>query len=160
MKPATYTTSENIRAEKQTGFSVIEITVVMAIISVLVGIAIPVYISMKPSFQLSGAVSQLSGDLMWARMQAISQNNEFKIFFLDNHRYQILDDDNDDGDIDSGETTITKDIQEKYEDVTFSSTANPVFQPRGNASGATITLSNSSGTKTISIALTGRVKIN
>lgn len=145
---------------KRKGFSLIEIVVVLVIIGILTGIAIPVYLNMKPSINLSGATRQVMGDLMWARMQAISQNNEFKIFFLDNHRYQILDDDDNDGNIDNGETTITKDIQEKYEDVTFSSTASPIFQPRGNASGATITLTNASGTKVITVALTGRVKIN
>ena len=97
---------------------------------------------------------------MWARMQAISQNNEFKIFFLaDNHRYTILDDDDNDGNIDGSELTVTKDIHDEYYDVTLTSTANPIFHPRGNASpAATVTLTNSFGTKTVTIAITGRVK--
>jgi len=91
---------------------------------------------------------------------AVSQNNEFKIFFLDDHRYQILDDDNNNGNIDSSELTVTKDIQDEYYDVTFTSTANPIFQPRGNAAPtATITITNSIMTKTVIIAITGRVKI-
>ena len=116
---------------------------------------------MKPSIRLSGATRQIMGDLMWARMQAISQNNEFKIFFLaDNHRYAILDDDNNDGNIDGNELTVTKDIHGEYCDVTFSSTNDPIFYPRGNASPtATVTLINSVGTKTVTIAMTGRVKI-
>jgi type IV fimbrial biogenesis protein FimT len=133
----------------------------MVIIGVLAGTAIPVYIGMGPSIRLSGATRQIMGDLMWARMQAISQNNEYKVFFLDDHRYQILDDTDNDGNIDSGESVITMNIQEKYSDVTFSSNANPIFHPRGNASPtATVTLTNSSGTKTVTIAITGRVKID
>ncbi len=145
----------------QKGFSFIEIIVAIAIIATLTGIAIPVYISMKPSIRLSGATSQIMGDLMWARMQAISQNNEFKMFFLvDNHRYTILDDDNNDGNIDGSELTVTKDIHDSYCDVTFNSTNDPIFYPRGNASPtATVTLTNSIGTKTVTIAMTGRVKI-
>jgi len=143
----------------QKGFSLIEVIVVVAIIAVFAGIAVPVYVSMKPSILLSGATRQIMGDLMWARMQAISQNNKFKVFFIDNRKYQILDDNNDNGDIDAGESTITKNIRDKYEGITFSSNNNPIFHPKGNAAPtATVTIANSSGTKTVSIAITGRVK--
>lgn len=153
-------TNRGLKIGTQKGFSLIEMIVAVAIIAILTGIAIPVYIGMKPSIRLSGATRQTMGDLMWARMQAISQNNEFKIFFLDNHRYTILDDDNNDGTIDSGELTVTKDIHDEYFDVTLTSTADPIFHPRGNASpSATVTITNSSGTKTVTIAITGRVKI-
>src|SRR3990172_10805693 len=82
----------NLKTHTQEGFSLIEIIIVMVIIGALAGTAIPVYIGMGPSIRLSGATRQIMGDLMWARMQAISQNNEYKVFFLDDHRYQILDD--------------------------------------------------------------------
>src|SRR5574337_604286 len=129
-------TNRYLRLYTQKGFSLIEMIVVIAIIAVLAGITIPVYIGMKPSIRLSGATRQIMGDLMWARMQEISQNNEIKISLLaDNHRYNILDDDDGDGTIDSGEVTITKDIHDEYYDVNFS-TADTIFQPRGNASPA------------------------
>ena len=145
----------------QRGFSLIEMIVALAIIAVLAGVAIPVYVGMKPSMWLSGATRQIMGDLMWARMQAISQNNDFKVFFLaDNHRYTILDDNDNDGNIDGGESTITKDIHDEYSDVNFSATNDPIFHPRGNVSNtSTITITNSSGIKTVKIVSTGRVKI-
>ncbi len=154
-------TNRALKMDNQKGFTLIEMIVAVAIIATLTGIAIPVYIGMKPSIRLSGATRQIMGDLMQARMQAICQNNEFKIFFLaDNHRYTILDDDDGEGDIDSGELTGTKDIHDEYYDVTFTWTAEPIFHPRGNASPAAgVTLSNSSGTKTVTVAITGRVKI-
>ena len=154
-------TNRYLRLHKHEGFSLIEMLIVLFILAILAGVTIPIYIGMKPSMRLSGATRQIMGDLMCARMQSISQNNKFKIFFLaDNHRYTLLDDDTGDGTIDSGDLTVTKDIHDAYYDVTFSSTAAPIFHPRGNASPtATVTLTNSSGTKTIAIAMTGRVKI-
>ena len=133
----------------------------MVIIGVLAGTAIPVYIGMGPSIRLSGATRQVMSDLMGARMQAISQNNQFRIIYYNNYQYKILDDDNNNGTSTPGESIVTKDIRDKYDDVIYSS-SNPndlIFHPRGNASNlTTITLSNSSGTKTVTIAITGRVK--
>ncbi len=147
---------------KQGGFSLIEMLVVLVIIAILAGVAIPVYIGMKPSIRLSGATRQIMGDLMWARMQSISQNNNFRIIYSNNYQYKILDDDNNDGTSTTGESIITKDIRDEYYDVIYSS-SNPddlIFYPRGNATNlTTITITNSSGTKTVTIAMTGRVKI-
>lgn len=145
--------------QNQKGFSLIEMIVVAAIIAISTGVAIPVYIGMKPSIRLNGATRQIMGDLMWARMQAISQNNEFKVFFIDSYKYEILDDNNDNGNFDDGESKITRNIQDKYEGITLSSNNNLIFHPRGNAAPtATVTIANSSGTKSVSIALTGRVR--
>ncbi len=147
---------------KQSGFTLLEMMIVIGLLSVFAGIAIPNFLSYLPKHRLNGAARQVRGDLMWARMQAVSQNNEFKVFFLNDHEYQILDDDDNDGNIDDGEWTQTKDIQNEYFDVTFSNvTDDPIFRPRGTASGATITLSNPvvSADVNVAIAMTGRVKI-
>lgn len=151
-----------VKMGNKRGFSLIEIIITVAIIATSAGIVIPVYVSMKPSIWLNGATRQIVGDLMWARMQAVSQNNQFKIIYDNNHQYRILDDDNNDGAITTGESVITKDIHGEYYGVTYSS-SNPndlIFHPRGNASNlTTITITNPSGTKTVTIAITGRVKI-
>ena len=146
---------------KQSGLTLIEMMIVIAIMGIFAGIAIPNYLSWLPKSRLNGAARQVHGDLMAARMKAVSQNNEFKIFFLNNHEYQVLDDDDNDGNIDGGEWTQTKDIQSEYSDVTFSNvSANPIFRPRGTAYGTTITLTNSAGLKYVKVATTGRVKID
>ena len=148
---------------KQSGFTLIEMMIIIAILAIFAAIATPNFLSYLPKHRLNGAARQVMGDLMAARMKAVSQNNEFKIFFLANgHDYTILDDDDNDGTADIGEWTEIKDIQNEYHDVTLSTTNNPIFHPRGTASplGTTITLSSSSGSnKYVKIRYTGRVKI-
>ena len=136
-----------------------EIIIVMAVVGILAAIAVPNMIALMPRYRLKGAARQVMGDLMWARMQAVSQKNEFRVFFVNDHAYTILDDDNNDGKMDSGESTRTKDLQDGYHDVSMGFTADPIFFPRGSASGATVTLTNSSGLKKVKIHLTGRVKM-
>ncbi len=147
----------------QKGFSLIELIVVITIIAIAVGIIIPVYSSMKPKLRLNGAARQMQGDLMRAKMQAVSQNNKFRIIYVDDHQYKILDDDDDSGDVNGNESIVTKDIQTNYYDVTYSSSNsnNLIFSPRGTVANlTTITLTNPSGTSTVSVSITGRVKID
>jgi len=141
------------------GFTLLEITIVIAIAGILAAIAVPSLVSQLPRYRLSGAARQVMGDLMWARMQAVSEKNEFRIFIIDSHRYQILDDDDNNGSVGSGEKVQVKDIRDEYPDVSISHTTNPIFFPRGSASMGTITLSNSSGSRKLKIHLTGRVKM-
>ena len=141
------------------GFTALELIIVMAIFGILAAIAVPNMIAQMPRYRLKGATRQVMGDLMWARMQAVSQKNEFRVFFINDHAYTILDDENNDGKMDSGESIQTKDLRDGYHDVSVGFSANPIFFPRGSASGATVTLTNSSGSKKVKIHLTGRVKV-
>jgi type IV fimbrial biogenesis protein FimT len=132
---------------------------VVAIIGVIAALAIPNLIGQMPRYRLNGATRQVMSDLMWARMEAVSQKNEFMVSLLSDHEYVILDDDDNDGTADNGEWTATRNLRTDYHDVTLSLTANPIFFPRGSASPATMTLRNDSGSKNIKIHITGRVKI-
>lgn len=152
--------TQAISSKKQAkGFTTIEIVVVAAVVGVVAAIAIPNMIGQMARYRLKGAARQVMGDLMWARMQAVSQKNEFKVFFINDHEYKILDDDDNDGKADGGEWAEIKDIRREYHDVSISFTTNPIFFPRGSASIGTITLTNGSGSKKVKIHLTGRVKI-
>ena len=144
------------------GFTLVEVMIVIAIIGIMAAIAAPSYQTFTAQRRLNGAARQVMSDLMYARMKAVSQNNECKVFFLNNHQYNILDDDNNNGTADSGESIETKDIQTNYSDITITGNANPIFKPRGTANpGATITIQNSSGTKYVIVTTnTGRVRIS
>ena len=148
---------------KQSGFTLIEMMIIIAIMGIFAGIAIPNYLSYMPKHRLNGAARQVMGDLMLARMQAVSLNHRVKVFFYSNHEYKICDDADNNDTVDDGEGDVQlRDIQREYSDVTFdlSKTDDPVFSSRGTATNVTITLQNSSESKDISISIAGRVKIN
>ena len=147
----------------KSGFTLIEMMIVIAVFAIVAAIAIPAFMSLLPGMRLNGAARQIMGDLMAARMDAVKQNNEVRVFFNSpgTNQYQILDDDDNDGISDTGEAITTKNIRDNYHDVTFTSTNNPIFHPRGTATSlSTITLRNSDGTKTVTVSITGRVRIN
>ena len=154
----------NKNAGNESGFTLMELILVVVVMGIVAAIAIPAFMGFLPGMRLNGAARQVMGDLMDARMEAVKQNNEFKVFFgsPSANQYQVLDDDDNNGTAGTGEAITTKNIQDNYSDVTFSSTNDPIFYPKGTATNlATITLQNSDGgCKKVKVAITGRVKIS
>jgi len=149
-------------SRNHSGFTLMELILVLAIMGIVAAIAIPSFMGFLPSMRLNGAARQVMGDLMDARMEAVKNNNQYKVFFLNDHQYQILNDKNGNGADDGGtETSKIVDIQANYSDVTLSDTGDPVFSSKGTATAlSTITVQNASGSKSVSVSIAGRVKIN
>ena len=147
---------------KQSGFTLIEMMIIIAIMAIFAGIAVPNFLSYLPKHRLNGAARQVMGDLMAARMKAVSQNCDVRVAFVAyDAEYKIWTDSDNDGAIDSGEE-ITKNIQSDYHDVTISTTKNIEFHSRGTANPyGTIALtgSNSTNSKNVNVRITGRVMI-
>jgi type IV fimbrial biogenesis protein FimT len=148
----------------ESGFTIAELIVWLGVFAILTAIAVPQYVAFQPGLRLNGAAREILSQLMWARGKAVEQSNNFVVSFPTNHSLTILDDKNNNGIADAGESTKTVDIQTDYSDATFTKGAgnpDPVFYPRGTAVGATtLTVTNSSGSRTVSVSTTGVVKIN
>jgi type II secretion system protein H len=139
------------------GFTLLELMIVIAIVGIMAGIGIPNLLSYIPKARLNGAARTVLVDLMATRMKAVKTSVNTRISFTSNHEYLMCDD----ADVcDSADDGVLKDIQDQYSDVTFTFPHIPTFLPRGTGSSATITVSNPSGSKTITVSITGRVKIN
>ena len=143
---------------KQSGVSLIEIMTVIGIMGIVASIAIPNYIGWLPKARLNGAARQVMGDLMAARMKAVSQNTTVTVAWVSNHEYKI-----------GGDPPI--DIWPNYRDVTIGSVSGGSFSSNSFSSinflsrgtmqpgGGSIGLTNSTNSKKVSVAITGRVKI-
>jgi len=148
------------------GFTLVEMMFVIAIMVILAAIVTPNYQTFMAQRRLNGAARQIMSDLMHARMQAVSQNNEFKVIFPNEssenkYEYKILDDDDNDGNKDDAEVLHTGNIQTDYYDVTVLANSNVIFQPNGTASDyGTARVRNVSGDRYIIVSSAGRVRID
>ena len=137
-----------------------EILIVLGIMSIILLFTNMWLSTQLPQWRLNGAVRQVVSDLNAAKMNAVVKRNRQRIFFQDHRHYLILNDKNNNGKIDLGESQEVRDIQADYQDVSFTASNNPTFSPRGTASNlGSITLTNSSGSKKITVSITGRVKV-
>jgi type IV fimbrial biogenesis protein FimT len=145
------------------GFSVGELMAVVSLIGILTAVGIPSFLSFQPSMRLNGAAREVLSRLMWARANAVQNNNTSVVTFLNNHSFQIFNDANGNGSADANET-VTIDLQSNYSDVSFlvtGSSSTPTFNGRGTASAdTTVTITNPSGSKTVEVSPTGNIKIN
>jgi type IV fimbrial biogenesis protein FimT len=154
------------RRTPPSGFTLLELMIVLAILGIMAGIGIPNLLSYIPKARLNGAARMVMVDLMAARMKAVKTNARTQVHFsgtdIGENQYRINNDVDNSGGVNNPEGDATlRDVQDLYSDVTLSSNNNPIFLPRGTATNlATITITNPSGSKTVTTSITGRVKIN
>lgn len=139
------------------GFTMGEMVAVLGVFSIMMLIAVPNYVAMQPGLRLNGASREVLGRLMWARSKAVEQNTRYKVIFPTDQTLEIFNDE-------TGALVETVDIQTNYPGVTFSQSGDdPIFNARGttnSSSSTTITLVNSSGSREVTVSMTGNVRIN
>ena len=145
---------------KQRGVTLLELLIVLGILAV-VAVGIQGWLATQlPAWRLQGAVRQVVSDLAAAKMNAVLKRHQQRVFFQDAHRYMILDDRNNNGKLYQGEHTQIRDLRDRFRDVTMSANNHPSFLPRGTAHNfGSITLSNAAGVRTITVSITGRIKV-
>ena len=140
------------------GFTLLELVLSTLLIGVLAQLVAMDMIGQMPQRRLSGATQQMTWDLMRARMLAIKRRQNVQVTFVDAHTYTIWIDTNKNGVTDSGEEEL-QDMHNKYRGVTVTSTNTITFNSRGASQNtATITLTNSKGSKVVTVNVAGFIQ--
>lgn len=144
------------------GFTLGELMAALVVFAIVTAVAVPSYLSAQPGLRLNGGAREVLGKLMWARSKAVQLNTTYAVTFPSDYSMQIFNDTNANGTADAGEWSQTVDLQTDYSGITLSkSGSDPTFGGRGTAAGSTtITVSNGTNTKTVTVSATGNVKIN
>ena len=91
---------------KNSGFSLIELMTITAVIALLAAIAIPNLIGWRSGAKLRGAVENLRGDLQWAKLKAVQENGVVAVLFSGNGYQVFIDNGATPGVLDAGERRI------------------------------------------------------
>jgi prepilin-type N-terminal cleavage/methylation domain-containing protein len=79
---------------KNSGFTLMELMVVIALIGVLASLAVPEYINWLPRYRAKKAAMELSGQLHKVKLKAVKENRPHGVYFDPNSdRYYILSSD-------------------------------------------------------------------
>lgn len=77
--------------QKDTGFTLFELMVVMAMIGLLVAITVPSMISWRGNSKLNGAALNLRGDLEMAKARAVTENTNVAVKFFTKGYHIFID---------------------------------------------------------------------
>ena len=142
---------------KQSGFSLVELMVVITLLGIALAMAVPSFLDWIDSLNLRSAARSVASDIFLVRGRAVSENRAYRMTFsrADN-TYRIYK--RNDSDSDWEGPFLTRSLSSLGAGVVFdfedSKSIN--FQARGTVSANTITLCNKDSDASITINFAGR----
>lgn len=112
---------------RNTGFTLMELMIVIAVIGILVGIAVPGIIGWLPNYRFRAAREDLFSNFQKAKLTAIKRNCNCTITFNQpiggkTYDYVVFADADNDLEYDAGEDVITRVLWTDYKGVSFDTT--------------------------------------
>ena len=76
--------------DRQSGLTLVEMMMVIAVLAVLTAVAVPNYLSWLPDIRLKDAAGDIRSDIQLARQKAIRENGSIALLFdIEGNRYTI-----------------------------------------------------------------------
>ncbi len=137
-----------------TGFTLVELVIVLTLILVLMAMAFPHINALLDKYRLQGASTLVWGDLQYARVMAIKENRSLRVDFHSTS-YSIVQ-------VDTGAVRLTRDLSGEYPGINVSKSGggSVQFDFTGMTATATVNLQGPAGAKTIFITWTGGIQLN
>lgn len=133
----------------ESGYSLIELIVAVAVAGILAAIALPNWNRLLPFYQLDSSARQVYSELHNIKMRAVTENVGFQLVFSDGATTYTIQRDS--------VVLVTKPLSAG---VTVTNAGAIAFSPRGTASANRIRLRSGGGTcKQVVVSPTGRVRI-
>jgi Tfp pilus assembly protein FimT len=134
----------------EAGLTLCELIIVFGVIICLIAIASPHMARLSSGYKLRGAAREVATDLQYARLLAVKENRAFQVVF-NSQSYQVVR-------VSDGFVAKNRNFNSDYPEIMLTGSA-VNFNSRGNSNTHTITVANPTGSKTISVVPTGRVKL-
>jgi type IV fimbrial biogenesis protein FimT len=131
---------------RRNGFTLVELMVVLTIFGLIVAVAVPGGSRLLRSSRLVGAENTLVGDLRYARSLASTRRTNIQVVFSSSG-YMVVQ-------TAPADTIVRRSCPTG---VTNSATVNPTFYPWGLTTASTITVTNSGGSKVLTLSANGQV---
>lgn len=132
------------------GFTLMEMMIGIALIGILTVVAVPNIALFSSGYKLRGAAREVATDLQYARLLAVKENRDIRVDFSTNS-YQVVR-------VSGGTVVKSRSFSSDYSNVTLTNVS-ITFYSRGNSSANTVTVSIPGRTKNVTVAFTGRVKM-
>ena len=149
------------------GFTIFELAVVIAIMAIVASIAVPSLIGWLPNYRMTSASDELLSTLWLAQRRAVRENADVAVDFdFANNSYVVCVDTSDNANCDAGEEIVKSVQMPGGIDLVNDGLGNFQFDRRGfptdtanNSVSGSISVHNSTASQTISMTLAGSCTI-
>jgi len=141
-----------MKSRNDIGFTLAELMICLMIMGLVAALAAPRFRGLVKNYKLTNAARVVWLDLHRAKMMAIKRGKTMRVDFT-RTSYNVLR-------VDTGAVAFRRDLSGDYPGITFNTTATTAsvsFGSTGTANGGTVVIQGPAGSKSFTIAFTGRI---